>query len=47
MLDHWAQGHEEVAGVMCKGDLIAQNIVNGQSSAFDLDRPDHLKEKKA
>ena len=47
MLDHWAQGHEAVAGVMCKGDLIAQNIVNGQSSAFDLDRPDHLKEKKA
>jgi NTE family protein len=47
MLDHWTQGHEAVAGVMCQGDLIAQNIVNGQSSAFDLDRPDHLKEKKA
>ena len=47
MLDHWAQGHEAVAGVMCKGDLIAQNIINGKSSAFDLDAPDHLKEKKA
>ncbi|WP_184475110.1 patatin-like phospholipase family protein [Rhizorhapis suberifaciens] len=47
MVDHWAQGGEAVDGVMCKGDLIAQNIVNGKSSAFDLDRPDHLKEKKA
>lgn len=47
MLDHWAQGHEAVEGVMCQGDLIAQNIVNCKSSAFDLDRPDHLKEKKA
>lgn len=47
MLDHWRQGHEAVDGVMCKGDLIAQNIVNGKSSAFDLDRPDHLREKKA
>ncbi|MBK5264550.1 MAG: DUF3734 domain-containing protein [Alphaproteobacteria bacterium] len=47
MLDHWAQGHEAVDGVMCEGDLIAQNIVNGQSATFDLDRPGHLKEKKA
>lgn len=47
MLDHWAQGHEAVEGVMCKGDLIAQNIIDGKSSTFDLDRPDHLKEKKA
>jgi len=47
MLDHWQQGQEAVADVMHKGDLIARNILDGSTSAFDLDRPDHLKEKKA
>lgn len=47
MLDHWKQGMEAVKGVMHKGDLIARNILDGSTSAFDLDRPDHLKEKKA
>lgn len=47
MIDHWGQGHEAVDGVMCKGELIARNIINGKSSAFDLVQPDHLKEKKA
>ncbi|PBN44803.1 DUF3734 domain-containing protein [Sphingobium sp. D43FB] len=47
MLDHWAQGRDAVEEVMHKGDLIARNILNGKSSTFDLDAPDHLKEKKA
>ncbi len=47
MLDHWEQGREAVEGVMHKGDLIASNILDGASATFDLDRPDHLKEKKA
>lgn len=47
MLDHWSQGHDAVEGVMHKGDLIARNIVNGKSATFDLDSPDHLKEKNA
>jgi NTE family protein len=46
MLDHWQQGREAVDGVMCKGDILAQNILSGESAAFDLDRHDHLKEKK-
>jgi NTE family protein len=47
MLDHWAQGREAVEGVMHKGDLIARNILDGRSATFDLDAPDHLKEKSA
>ncbi|WP_375713658.1 DUF3734 domain-containing protein [Sphingobium sp. BS19] len=47
MLDHWAQGREAVEGVMHKGDLIARNILDGTSAAFDLDQPNHLKEKQA
>lgn len=47
MLDHWMQGMEAVEDVMHKGDLIARNIVDGSTATFDLDRPDHLKEKKA
>ena len=47
MLDHWSQGREAVKEVMHKGDLIASNILDGKSATFDLDRPDHLKEKSA
>ena len=47
MLDHWSQGRDSVEEVMHKGDLIARNILNGKSAAFDLDAPDHLKEKNA
>ena len=47
MLDHWSQGREAVEEVMHKGDLIARNIMNGKSATFDLDAPDHLKEKNA
>ncbi|MET0248806.1 MAG: DUF3734 domain-containing protein [Sphingobium sp.] len=46
-LDHWAQGREAVEEVMHKGDLIARNILDGKSATFDLDSPDHLKEKSA
>ncbi|HKT76620.1 MAG TPA: DUF3734 domain-containing protein [Sphingobium sp.] len=45
MLDHWSQGRDAVEEVMHKGDLIARNIMNGKSATFDLDAPDHLKEK--
>ncbi|AUW58007.1 hypothetical protein C1T17_07700 [Sphingobium sp. SCG-1] len=38
MLDHWGQGRDAVDGVMHKGDLIASNILDGVSAAFDLDR---------
>jgi len=47
MLDHWSQGRDAVDDVMHKGDLIARNILDGSSASFDLDRPDHLTEKKA
>lgn len=47
MLDHWSQGREAVEEVMHKGDLIARNILDGKSATFDLDAPDHLKEKSA
>nr|WP_241241830.1 patatin-like phospholipase family protein [Sphingobium algorifonticola] len=47
MLDHWAQGREAVDGVMHKGDIIARNILDGTSAAFDLDHPSHLKETPA
>lgn len=46
MLDHWMQGMEAVAGVMDRGDLIAQNINSGRSSTFDLQTSDTLKEKR-
>jgi NTE family protein len=46
-LDHWSQGREAVEEVMHKGDLIARNILDGKSATFDLDKPDHLKEKMA
>jgi NTE family protein len=47
MLDHWAQGREAVDEVMHKGELIARNIVDGKSATFDIDKPDHMKEKIA
>ncbi|EQB31729.1 membrane protein [Sphingobium ummariense RL-3] len=47
MLDHWSQGRDAVEEVMHKGDLIARNILDGRSATFDLDSPDHLKEKQA
>jgi NTE family protein len=47
MVDHWQQGREAVESAMHKGDLLARNILDGTSAAFDLDQPDHLKEKSA
>jgi NTE family protein len=45
MLGHWQQGADDVSGIMHKGDLLARNIASGRSATFDLDHPDHLKEK--
>ncbi|MDM7956899.1 patatin-like phospholipase family protein [Blastomonas sp.] len=33
---HWDQGIEAVQAVMKRGDLLAQNIMNGKTAAFDL-----------
>lgn len=43
--DHWREGAQAVEAVMHKGDLIARNITTGRSAAFDIDHPEHLKEK--
>jgi len=48
MIDHWAQGRDAVAEVIGKGNrLIAQNIMSGKSSSFDLGRGGQIKEKQA
>ncbi|MGK2908529.1 MAG: DUF3734 domain-containing protein [Sphingobium sp.] len=44
MLDHWGQGREAVESAMHKGDLIARNILDGASAAFDLDKSSGHKE---
>ncbi|MEM8696829.1 MAG: patatin-like phospholipase family protein [Pseudomonadota bacterium] len=36
MDDHWAAGRAAVAQTMNQGDVIARNIVDGKSAAFDL-----------
>jgi NTE family protein len=36
MAEHWAAGQNAVAATMDKSELVAQNIVNGKSAAFDL-----------
>lgn len=45
MRDHWLQGQQAVSDVLHEGDLIARNIANGESSAFDLEAHHHMKEK--
>lgn len=47
MLDHWSQGREAVESAMHQGDLIARNIMDGASAAFDLDQPSGHKEISA
>lgn len=37
---HWKQGVHAVQAVMKKGDLLAQNILDGKTAAFDLATPD-------
>ena len=36
MEEHWAAGREAVAVVMESGDLVASNLADGTTAAFDL-----------
>jgi NTE family protein len=36
MAEHWAAGQDAVAATMDQSELVAQNILNGKSAAFDL-----------
>jgi len=36
MLEHWAAGSAAVAETMTRSELIARNILNGETAAFDL-----------
>lgn len=36
MEEHWSAGREAVAATIDRSELIAQNIINGRSAAFDL-----------
>ena len=36
IMDHWRQGEAAVAAAMNKGDLLARNIMDGRTAAFDL-----------
>ncbi|WP_420607769.1 DUF3734 domain-containing protein [Novosphingopyxis sp.] len=36
MLDHWHQGHEALCKSIDKGDILARNIADGKTAAFDL-----------
>lgn len=43
MKDHWQQGQEAVQDALHDGDMLAQNISNGKTAAFDVDRNHNLK----
>ncbi len=43
MKDHWQQGQEAISDALLDGDVLAQNISDGKTAAFDLDRNHHLK----
>lgn len=43
MKDHWQQGQEAVEDALHDGDVLAQNISDGKTAAFDIDRNHHLK----
>ena len=36
MLDHWHQGHEALCKSIDRGDILARNITDGKTAAFDL-----------
>ena len=36
MLDHWHQGHDALCRSIDKGDILAHNIADGKTDAFDL-----------
>jgi NTE family protein len=40
ILDHWHQGEAAVSAAMEHGDILAQNILDGATAAFDLGDPD-------
>lgn len=40
ILDHWRQGEAAVAAAMRHGDILASNIANGETAAFDLGDPE-------
>lgn len=43
MKDHWQQGQEAVQDALLEGDMLAQNISDGKTAAFDVDRNHNLK----
>lgn len=47
MKDHWQQGQEAVQDALLDGDMLAQNISDGKTAAFDVDRNHHLCKKDA
>ena len=38
MREHWAAGHEAVSETMANAQLVAENILDGKTAAFDLTR---------
>jgi NTE family protein len=36
MAEHWAAGRASVAETMTKSELLARNILDGRTAAFDL-----------
>ena len=38
--DHWSQGEAAVGAAMQHGDILASNIANGETAAFDLGDPE-------
>ncbi|MET0270815.1 MAG: DUF3734 domain-containing protein, partial [Sphingomonas sp.] len=40
MLEHWAAGRAAVAETMDRSNLLARNILDGKTAAFDLARPE-------
>ena len=43
MKDHWQQGQDAVQDALLDGDVLAQNISNGKTAAFDIDGNHNLK----
>lgn len=40
MAEHWAAGNEAVARTIDRSNLLARNILDGRTAAFDIARPD-------
>jgi NTE family protein len=39
MAEHWLAGHQAVSGAISKAGLLATNIIDGKTAAFDLSPP--------